>query len=633
MTLLLADVQTLLLVILALSLTLGAAVGLAARDSRAAELRFWAAGMLMHGLCYLLFMQRGSWPDWLSIVAANVLLAGSFSLLTLAVARFGNARLPAWLLWGLPAAVALSFPFLLEHHDARVAIGSAIFLLQQLAILQLLMRKHAGKRERGQRLLIVGIATIAVVFAARGAGVMLGVATIPNLTAQSPLQTLSYLLGIVALLLASLGFVFMVKERIERYASEARHLLTTIFDSSDETIAMFDRDGTLLAINNIGAKRFNTTPQRMVGMKLADAMPAEVAARRLSAIQQVADTGKSKSLVDQRAGRVYLQTFYPVEGESQRVVAFATDITEKLAAEEALRQRLEETIQLNKKLEEAQNQLLQSEKMASIGQLAAGVAHELNNPIGFVNSNLGTLRTYIDDIFMIADAYETALRASGATDPACEAVRTLKAAKDFDFLRQDIVQLLGESADGLQRVKKIVQDLKDFSRPGETNWQWADLHAGLDSTLNIVWNELKYKCTVKKDYGELPPVRCLLSQLNQVFMNLLVNAAHAIEIQGDITIATRRLGEDAVQISIADTGKGIAPEHLNRIFEPFFTTKPVGKGTGLGLSIAWGIINKHHGKIEVASEVGKGTTFTITLPVDPPADDGAAVSPAPTFEG
>jgi len=165
-----------------------------------------------------------------------------------------------------------------------------------------------------------------------------------------------------------------------------------------------------------------------------------------------------------------------------------------------------------------------------------------------------------------------------------------------------------------------VRDLKDFSRVGEANWQWADVHEGLDSTLNIVRNELKYKCQVTKHYGQLPKIYCLPSQLNQVTMNLLVNAAHAIPERGDIVITTRLAGSDAVQIEISDSGSGIPPDILKRIFEPFFTTKGVGKGTGLGLSIAYGIIAKHHGRIEVISHVGRGTTFTITLPVKPPEE-------------
>ena len=282
---------------------------------------------------------------------------------------------------------------------------------------------------------------------------------------------------------------------------------------------------------------------------------------------------------------------------------------------EELARQLTEMTSLNHKLEAAQVQLLQSEKMASIGQLAAGVAHELNNPIGFVHSNLGTLENYLKDIFEIATACETA--AAAAANPTDFArIDALKAEKDFDYLKTDVFQLMRESRDGLSRVKKIVQDLKDFSRVGETEWQWADIHQCLDSTLNIVWNELKYKCTVDKQYAAaLPQIRCLPSQLNQVFMNLLMNAAQAIPDKGKITISTRQTGEDAIQIAIHDSGMGIPEENLQRIFDPFFTTKPIGKGTGLGLSIVWGIVGKHHGKMDVSSTVGAGTTFTITLPV------------------
>jgi PAS domain S-box-containing protein len=299
-----------------------------------------------------------------------------------------------------------------------------------------------------------------------------------------------------------------------------------------------------------------------------------------------------------------------------------TDDDARKRYEIELAETLEQQRTLNKRLEAAQSQLLQSEKMASIGQLAAGVAHELNNPIGFVNSNLGSLENYLRDLFAIADAYA----AVESDCPGMESARALMREKDYDFLREDIVQLLAESRDGLARVAKIVRDLKDFSRPGEEKMDWADLHQGLDSTLNVVWNELKYKCEVKKEYGELPPVRCALSQLNQVFMNLLVNAGHAIPEKGEIAIRTGRRG-DEVFVAIADTGTGIPPENLKRIFDPFFTTKPVGKGTGLGLSLSYGIVQKHGGRIEVASEVGKGTTFTVWLPVEPPADAGEADAP------
>jgi signal transduction histidine kinase len=273
-----------------------------------------------------------------------------------------------------------------------------------------------------------------------------------------------------------------------------------------------------------------------------------------------------------------------------------------------------EIMEINARLKEAQNQLLQSEKMASIGQLAAGVAHEINNPIGFVYSNLSSLDNYLRDIFALLQAYEALEQGPGPEPLAL--VHRLKERIDLPYLRQDILALMGESREGITRVKKIVQDLKDFSHQGGgEEWTWAHLHDGLDSTLNIVNNEIKYKANVVKEYGELPEIQCLPSQLNQVFMNMLVNAAHAIEQTGTITVRTgAATGE--VWVEIADTGCGIAPENLKRIFDLFFTTKPVGKGTGLGLALSYGIVQKHGGRIEVDSAPGRGSTFRVWLPIE-----------------
>jgi signal transduction histidine kinase len=202
---------------------------------------------------------------------------------------------------------------------------------------------------------------------------------------------------------------------------------------------------------------------------------------------------------------------------------------------------------------------------------------------------------------------------------ADDAVRAqIKAARDrldIAFLREDLGHLMVESKEGIKRIKQIVQNLKDFSHV-EMNeaWHFSDLHQGLDSTLNLVSNEIRYKADVLREYGELPEVECLSSQLNQVFMNLLVNAAHAIEERGTITLCSGVQG-DEVWVEISDTGKGIAREHLKKIFDPFFTTKPVGKGTGLGLSLSYGIVKRHHGRIEVESEMGRGSTFRVWLPV------------------
>ena len=280
-----------------------------------------------------------------------------------------------------------------------------------------------------------------------------------------------------------------------------------------------------------------------------------------------------------------------------------------------LQREREAQAQLIRQLEEAHNQVLQSEKLASIGQLAAGVAHEINNPIGFVNCNLGTLERHVDGLLRLIDAHERAAEAPGDS-AARAAVAQLERELELNYLRDDLRDLMRESRDGLDRVKRIVQDLKDFSRVGETDWQAADLHACLDSTLNVVWNEIKYRAEVVKHFGHLPEVECMPSQLNQVFMNLLVNAAQAIQGRGTITICTgadEAAGE--VWVSIADTGGGIAPEHLHRIFDPFFTTKPVGQGTGLGLSVSYSIVQKHGGRIEVDSRVGEGTCFRLRLPM------------------
>lgn len=300
-------------------------------------------------------------------------------------------------------------------------------------------------------------------------------------------------------------------------------------------------------------------------------------------------------------------------GQMARAVEHFLEDRHQLAqANKALETERARQEELIGKLAAAQSQLLQSEKMASIGQLAAGVAHEINNPIGFVNSNLGTLRRYMDDLFTLLSAYE-----AGAGELKTEtrtALDNMRRDIDISFVREDVASLLTESMDGLQRVKRIVQDLRDFSHVNESEKQWANLEGGLDSTLNVAWSELKVKAEVSKEYGRIPEIECIPSQLNQVFMNLLLNAAHAIERQGRITIRTGQ-EEENVWVEVQDTGTGIKPEHLGRVFDPFFTTKPVGQGTGLGLSLSYGIVQKHEGRIAVKSEVGVGSVFRVTLPI------------------
>ena len=372
---------------------------------------------------------------------------------------------------------------------------------------------------------------------------------------------------------------------------------------------------------------------------------SELLRERLHAI---VGAGETQDLLHHRDGRVFevsSRAQYLDEQVIGRVFGFQ-DITQRVQVEQDLREArdlledrvLERTADLHAantalqqekerqsvliaKLEEAQSQLLQSERMAAIGQLAAGVAHEINNPVGFVNSNLTSMQRYVHDLLRLLADYEQAEGELSETSRV--RIAQVKEEVDIAFMRGDLTELLGESLDGLKRVTRIVQDLKKFSHADESERQWADLESGLESTLRVAWNELKYKAEVVKEFAGIPQIECFPFQLNQVFLNLLVNAAQAIGERGTITIRTGA-DEGQVWIEVQDTGGGIKPEILARIFDPFFTTKPVGKGTGLGLSVAYGIVKKHEGRIEVQSELGKGTTFRVILPTGA-ASAGAAL--------
>lgn len=267
-----------------------------------------------------------------------------------------------------------------------------------------------------------------------------------------------------------------------------------------------------------------------------------------------------------------------------------------------------------KQLKDSQVQILQQEKMASIGQLAAGVAHEINNPMGFITSNIGTLGKYFDRMKIFLDHQQKLIDEKTVAEDHQEIKAERKKLK-IDYLIEDSRDLIEESLDGADRVKAIVQNLKTFSRIDQEQEHDADINQCLETTLSIAWNELKYKVTLEKDFGSLPLLKCYPQKLNQVFMNLLVNGAQAIEDKGIIKIRTWH-EQDDIFVSISDTGSGIAEENLVRIFEPFFTTKEVGKGTGLGMSISYEIIKEHGGEITVASTVGEGTIFTIRLPLN-----------------
>jgi signal transduction histidine kinase len=279
---------------------------------------------------------------------------------------------------------------------------------------------------------------------------------------------------------------------------------------------------------------------------------------------------------------------------------------------------------LNESLRSAQDPSLQSERLASLRQVAAGVAHEINNPIGYVFSTFGTLEAYLERLFETLEAYERAEPALAGSAIATR-LATLRARVELEYLKQEIPMLMVEAKEGLSRVHAIVKSLKDISRVNtHQEWVWASLHQEIDATLDIVANEVKDRADVHCEYGVLPDVQCLPSELNQVFLNLLINAAQAIGPERGLIVVRSGGAGDEVWVEIEDDGSGIAPEHLALVFDPFFTTKPVGRGTGLGLSLAYGIVQKHRGRIDVRSEPGRGSCFRVTLPVRRRGAEGVA---------
>lgn len=264
-------------------------------------------------------------------------------------------------------------------------------------------------------------------------------------------------------------------------------------------------------------------------------------------------------------------------------------------------------------LERLQAQIIHSEKMASLGQLAAGIAHELNNPVGFIYGNMDVLKDCLGSLTRLLAFYDEAELPEAITAGAAR----VKADIDYEATIEDLNSIVCDCRDGAQRIRDIVQNLRTFSRLDEAEFKKTDLHEGIDSTLRLLSRYYSSdNITLIKNYGALPPIDAFSGQLNQVWMNLLVNAAQSVSGKGGDVLITTGVLEESVVVAIQDTGCGISSEHLNRIFDPFYTTKPVGEGTGLGLSISFGIVERHGGMITVDTQVGEGTIFTVTLPIN-----------------
>ncbi|KYC38285.1 histidine kinase [Scytonema hofmannii PCC 7110] len=302
-----------------------------------------------------------------------------------------------------------------------------------------------------------------------------------------------------------------------------------------------------------------------------------------------------------------------------QLVQWVGDYTHELeVSRQTLEQRVEERTQELKlalqDLQETQGQLIQTEKMSSLGQMVAGVAHEINNPVNFIYGNIECASCYFQDLLDLIHLYQQ--QYPNQNKIIEEKIQEI----EFEFLSNDLFKMLSSMKIGAQRIREIVLSLRNFSRLDEAEMKEVDIHEGIDNTLLILNHRIKQEIEIIKKYGNLPLVECYPAQLNQVFMNILSNAIDAlidenVSSNKQIAIETSKLNNNQVKIVIKDNGPGIPSEIKNKLFDPFFTTKPVGKGTGLGLSICYKIIEKHKGNIEVVSDLGKGTEFILTLPI------------------
>jgi signal transduction histidine kinase len=336
----------------------------------------------------------------------------------------------------------------------------------------------------------------------------------------------------------------------------------------------------------------------------------------------------------QRPGYVYailLTARSQKEDLVEGMEAGADDFLTKPFDRDELRVRLragERIIRLEHHLRETQAALIQSEQLASLGRLAAGVAHEINNPISYVMNNIAVLRRDVQNALRMLDAYAEGREALAAAQPELAAlVARIEDELDLDYLRENLGRMFESTTEGLRRIRAIVQNLRDFARLDEAQFQEVDLKTALESTLSALRHELDQKALrVTTDFHPSPPVPCHPGKLNQMFFNILLNAIQASEREGLLELHSRSDGKHMVLVEIEDHGCGISPEHLPHIFEPFFTTKPVGGGTGLGLSVSYGIARDHGGSLEVESHAGSGSVVRIRLPLEPPK---TVVNPPP----
>ncbi len=402
------------------------------------------------------------------------------------------------------------------------------------------------------------------------------------------------------------------RERLARQVEDLQRYNENIIQNMNSALLVIDRSGTIAFANQMAERIFGAEPGALRGAALADFFPGTPPEKLLVArtLAEGVRFRGAETVLTRRDGEIV-----PI-GVSCAPLGDASDLRSGAVV---IFQDLSE-------IKELQRHVLQTEKMASIGQLAAGVAHEINNPMGFIHANLCQMTEYLADlrrVFESLDSLREAVAGDGLAGirERAEALEALMRELDVPWLINDFGKALRESQEGSERIRHIVQDLRGFSRQDAGERTLADVNECLDSTASIAWGMMKHSVVLRKEYRAVPKVRCYPLQLQQVFMNLLVNAYHAIQERfggagelGEIRLQTIER-DGGVAVVVTDNGVGIRPENLNRIFDPFFTTKEVGIGTGLGLSTSFGIVQRHGGSLRVESKPGEGSVFEVFLPL------------------